>query len=145
MLAGLAVVACKDDEKQVTPATNNVELTATISASQQVPVNTTTGTGTFTGTFNRDTKLLTYKVDFAGLAAPISGAHIHLGSPGRNGGVKVNFSATAATVSPINGSIKLDQPLDLPTIDSLLANRTYVNIHTTAFPLGAIRGNIRVK
>ncbi len=136
LLAGLAVAGCKkDDDKQVTPA-NTTDFVATLSGGQQVPSNSSTATGTLTATLNRDTKKLTYKVTLTGLT-PIS-AHIHVAAPGRAGGVKVPFNDLT---SPIEGEADVDQA----TIDSLLAGRAYVNIHTTAFPNGEIRGNIRPK
>ncbi|MBC7447546.1 MAG: CHRD domain-containing protein [Hymenobacteraceae bacterium] len=136
LLVGLAVASCKDDEDKppVTPAPDTVSFVATISGSQQVPLNASTATGAFTGTYDRTSKTLTYNVTFSGLT-PTSG-HIHLGGPGRTGGFKVPFNSLT---SPITGS----QVLDQQTADSLLAGRTYVNLHTTAFSGGEIRGNIQ--
>ncbi len=139
-IAGLAGTACKKD-KEVPPVTNTVELAATINGSQQVPrlpADSTTATGTFAGTYNRDTRVLKYTVNFTGLM-PI-GAHLHLSGPGHTSSVKKTYFNDLT--SPIEGEVVLDDQI----ADSLLNNRTYVNLHTARFPVtGEIRGNVRVK
>lgn len=137
LLTSLTLGACKkDDDDDQNPAANTTEFVATVNGAQQVPPTTSPATGTMTATLNRDTKKLTYKVTFTGLT-PNAG-HIHLGRPGTSGGVKVPFSYLT---SPIEGEADIDQP----TMDSLLTGRSYVNLHTAAFPNGEIRGNIRPK
>ena len=104
--ATLALGGCKDDDDDTaTPVANTVDLTALISGSQQVPALVSAGAGSFAGTYNRDTKVLKYTVLFTGIT-PIA-AHIHLGAPGRAGGVKVPFTDLT---SPIEGEQVLDQP-----------------------------------
>lgn len=123
--------------KIIQPAPNpNVALTAVINASQEVPANPSTATGTFTGVYNKDTNVLTYTVTYTGLT-PVMG-HLHRGMPGMNGPVVVPFSSLA---SPITGTFAFtdaDEAL-------LLNNGFYVNLHSAAFPGGEIRGNISVR
>lgn len=118
----------------VTLVAVNVNLTATLNGAQEVPVNGSAATGTFAGTYNRNTRQLTYTVTYQGVA-PTSG-HIHTGTPGNNGPVVIPFASLA---SPITGTFTLNADL----ADRLLNNGTYVNIHSAAFPAGEIRGNIR--
>ena len=110
-----------------------VLVSATVNSSQQVPANNSTATGTFAGSVNTVTRVMTYTITYAGLAP--AAAHIHRGGPGRNGSVILPFTVRS---SPITGTATLLQA----DIDSLLAGRMYVNIHTPAFPGGEIRGNI---
>ena len=63
-------------------------------------------------------------------------AHIHTGGPGATGSVAVPFANLA---SPITGTVTLTPE----QADNLLNNRMYVNIHTSAFSNGEIRGDIK--
>ncbi len=138
-VAGFTLASCDDDDKTVTPS-NTTELTATINSAQQVPGNAATGTGTFSGTLNRDTKVLTYTVTHAGLTGPVAAAHIHFGKPGRASGVMVGF--IGALTSPFSGTVTIPNQA---AVDSLLNNKAYVNLHTAAFTGGEIRGNVTKK
>lgn len=141
LLAGVAISACKKDKDEpVTPVANTVDFVAVINNEQQVPANTSAATGEFTATLNRDTKKLTYKVTFTGLATALTTGHIHLGAPGRKGASFVNFTIPPAT-SPINGEATVTDAF----ITAMLKGQTYVNLHTVAFPGGEIRGNVRPK
>ncbi|MFC6221793.1 CHRD domain-containing protein [Hymenobacter artigasi] len=124
----------KDD---TTPTTNtNTELTATINGAQQVPSNNSTATGTFTGSYNSGTKQLTYVVTYQGMTPTI--AHIHTGAPGIKGSVAIPF---ANLTSPITGTVTLAPE----QADNILNNGMYVNIHSSAFSDGEIRGDIKKK
>lgn len=130
----LATACKKDKDPDPTPPANTVNLSATLNSKQEVPFNSSAATGTMTGTYNKDTKVLTYTVTYTGLT-PVAG-HIHRGRPGQNGGVAVPFASVAT--SPITGTATLTAA----DADSLLAGKMYVNLHTAAFAGGEIRGNI---
>lgn len=123
----------KNDATPTTTTNNTTNLTATINGAQQVPANASTATGTFAGTYDSSSKQLTYTVTFQGLT-PTS-AHIHTGAPGASGAVAIPF---ASLTSPIQGTVTLTA--DQAT--SLLNNGMYVNIHSSAYSGGEIRGNI---
>ncbi len=134
----LATACSKKDDATPTTATpdTTTELTATINGAQQVPANNSAATGTFTGSYNSNTKQLTYTVVYQGLTPTI--AHIHTGAPGTSGAVAIPFSNLA---SPIMGTVTLSS--DQAT--QLLSNGMYVNIHSTAYSGGEIRGDIKKK
>jgi len=139
LLAGsLLFVACDKDDDNNTPTTdpNKTNFTAAVNANAEVPTNPSTASGTFTGTLDKTTRVLTYKVEYTGLA-PLMG-HLHRGAPGVNGPVVVPFDTVAVKKSPINGTATLRQGL----VDSLTNGMMYVNLHTKAYPGGEIRGNI---
>ena len=69
------------------------------------------------------------------IATPLSGSHIHNGPAGVNGPVIVDFSGTLSG----NGLIDADLALITPSN----AASFYVNLHNTAFPGGAIRGQLQ--
>jgi len=113
----------------------NVIFKATINGSSEVPANASTATGTATLTFNKDTKVFNVVVNFSGVTATAS--HIHKGETGVSGSVAFGF--TSPITSPINyTSVALDAAQET----DLFANLYYVNIHSTAYPEGEIRGQL---
>ena len=132
-IAAMTLLASCGDKEEPKPS-NDATFSATINGAQQVPANSSTATGTFTGNYVGSTKQLTYTVIYQGLTPSI--AHIHTGAPGATGSVAVPFANLA---SPITGTVTLttDQANDL------LNNRRYVNIHTSTFSNGEIRGDIK--
>lgn len=131
-LAGVLITAgsCKKDDPDP-----NVIFLATINGASEVPVNASTATGTANLTFNKDTKIFSIVTNFSGVTA--TNAHIHKGALGVSGGVVFGF--TSPITSPINyTSVALDATQEA----DLNANLYYVNIHSTAFPGGEIRGQL---
>jgi hypothetical protein len=76
---------------------------------------------------------ITWNITAQNIAMPLSGAHIHEGLATTTGPVRIDFS------SQLTGSGLQDSDLT-----AVLANPTgwYVNLHNSAFPAGAIRGQI---
>lgn len=136
LLAGaVALTACSKDETTTTDP-NLVKFTATINGTQEQPATPSTASGAFSATLDKTTRMLTYEVTFQGLT-PMMG-HIHKGAPGTNGPVVVGFDNTAVKASPVKGTATLRQSF----ADSMMNGLTYVNLHTTAYPNGEIRGNV---
>ncbi len=121
---------------------NQIEL----SGAQEVPANNSSGSGTADVSYNKDSKMLTYKVNYTGLTSAPSMAHIHGTAPkGVNAGVKKDL--TSLLVKSSAGSFSDSVMVDGNAIkeDSLLAGFYYFNIHTPKFPAGEIRGQIDIK
>ncbi|WP_324674340.1 CHRD domain-containing protein [Hymenobacter sp. GOD-10R] len=136
--AALTFTGCKELLDEIIlignpPASTKVNLTAVINSAQEVPANPSTATGTFTGVYDKATKVLTYTVTYQGLT-PTAG-HLHRGAPGTNGPVIYPFSSLA---SPVTGTATFTQADE----DLLLNGGFYANFHTPAYPGGEIRGNI---
>ncbi len=76
---------------------------------------------------------ISWMITAQNIALPLTGAHIHEGPATSTGPVRVDFSAQ------FSGSGLQDSDLT-----AVLANPTgwYVNLHNSAFPAGAIRGQI---
>ncbi|MBX0291180.1 CHRD domain-containing protein [Hymenobacter sp. HSC-4F20] len=138
LLAGsCATIACKkDDDTTTAPATDVVQLAASLDGKQEVGPNSSTASGTMTGSYNKATRVLSYTVTYQGIT-PTMG-HIHRGAAGTNGDPFVAFPNVA---SPITGSSTLSEA----DAALLLGGQTYVNLHTTAYPGGEIRGKVSVK
>ena len=114
-----------------------------LSANNEVPVNNSTGTGTADVKYDKNTKMLTYTVNWSGLTEKPNMAHIHGTAPkGANAGVKQDL--TGLLVKETKGSFTDSVKIDGSRIkeDSLLSGFYYFNIHTPKNPAGEIRGQI---
>ena len=131
ILLGFAVSACASIARAET-----IKLHADMKGSNEVPPNSSPGSGTAEATFDTDSKLLTWTVTYSNLTGPVMGAHFH--GPveaGKNAGIVLPFKTVE---SPIQGSATLtdNQATDL------LAGKWYANIHTAANPGGELRGQM---
>lgn len=128
------------------PASTNNEVNKTgltLSAKNEVPVNSSTATGTADVKYNKDTHMLTYTVNWSGLTDKPTMAHIHgTAAKGANAGVKKDL--TGVLVKEAKGSFTDSVKIDGSAIkeDSLLSGFYYINIHTPKNPGGEIRGQI---
>jgi hypothetical protein len=124
--------------------------TATLTAANEFPPTTATGTGT--ATFVDNGTSIDYEVVVNGLTA-ISGSHIHgPAAAGANAGIIVNlFSPNGPPYGQVDGVIATGTITNANnqsfTVDALralfIAGTAYVNVHTSpGFPSGAIRGQI---
>jgi hypothetical protein len=80
-----------------------------------------------------------YWITAGSLAGPTA-AHLHQGAAGVNGGIAVDLNAT------FSGSVATGRAVSSSaTVGSILASPDgfYVNVHSGAFPVGAMRGQLR--
>ena len=114
-----------------------VNLKASLKGSEEVPPNTTPGTGAVQATYDTATKQLSYTVNYSGLTGNATAAHFHgPAEAGKNASVVVPVKGSVA--SPIKGDAKLT---DAQAAD-LLAGKWYFNVHTEANKPGEIRGQV---
>ena len=105
-----------------------------------------------TATIRGNGTVLNYQINITGLEQ-VTGADIHQGEETENGDIVVSLFRANASQVPLKGVLagtitnsSLQGPLagkgtkDL--IDLINQNRTYVNIYTTKFPNGELRGTI---
>jgi hypothetical protein len=124
------LMGCKDDEE----TTPNTLITATLSGSAEVPANPSVATGEVEGTFNEDTKMLMLNITYTGFT-PVAW-HIHKAAAGANGGVIFNLGTTIISPFTFMQALNAEQEADLK------AGLYYVNLHSTAYPNGEIRGQL---
>ena len=137
------------------------QFSATLSGSQQVPPVTTPGTGLATLSLTGGT-LLTVNVVFANLSSGTLFAHIHAPAPlGSNAPVAVPFAGfpVGVTSGTYNAVLNLDvgstyEPAFLSAnggsatgartalVSAMTGGLAYVNVHTSTFPGGEVRGQI---
>lgn len=115
---------------------------ATLDGLQEVPPNASPATGFGFGTYDTVTNALTWDITWAGLLAAATAAHFHLAPPGANGPVIVPIPGVAGLFS--GNVVGAGALLDGLQEDSFLAGDFYVNIHSSLFPGGEIRGQVDV-
>ena len=112
-----------------------------------------------------DKSQASYTLTYSGLSAPVTQAHIHFGKIHVPGGIMVFFctnggngpagtplcppsggtvTGTWTAASVVGPAAQNVTPGDFSAvIDALNSNTAYANIHTTKFPAGEIRGQVR--
>jgi hypothetical protein len=132
-----------------------VTLTANLSGANEVPANPSTASGTAVVTIDTDTRAWTMDLVFSG-TSPVTVAHLHRAPAGVNGPVIVgldgmalsggrptwNLIAPGSTSLNTGGALNAPFLFPAPELENLLTGNVYVNIHSTAFPGGEIRGNL---
>lgn len=115
---------------------------AYLAGAQEVPPAATTATGYARVVVNESTGSVSFTVVFSGLSSNQTAAHIHApGAIGVNGGVAINFGTVGGTSGTITGTTTIT-----PTqLSQLRQHLGYVNVHSTNFPGGEIRGQLGIK
>jgi hypothetical protein len=130
----------------------------------------TNGKGTSRVQIAADKTSISYELSYSGLSSAVTQAHIHFAQKGVNGGIivylcdntgfapkgvpacpdsgTVTGTATAADVNPPNNPLPVTTqgiaPGDFAALVAAIEhNSGYVNVHTTDFPAGEIRGQLR--
>lgn len=108
---------------------------------QEIPATGSSGTGTFNGTYDESTMELIFTVDFSGLSGTTTASHFHGPAvPDSNAGVQIPISGFPTGV--MSGSITDTVTLDNAQEADLLAGLWYINIHSSSFAGGEIRGQL---
>lgn len=111
---------------------------AALNGVQEVPAVTTNAIGLGTFALSKTSEELLVEVVVDGLSGPITGAHLHKGATGVNGGVEINLTSG---VMDNRISMSVDPTGILGALDS---GNIYINIHTAANPGGEIRGQLKI-
>lgn len=143
-----------------------IVFTTTLTGSQEVPPTGSPGIGSALVTLDTVTNLLTVNVSFAGLVSPTIASHIHCCTPP---GVNAMVATTVPTfpgfpLGVTTGTYLMTFDLTLAStynpafitahggtvagaqaafIAGLISGQTYLNIHTSQFPGGEIRGQLQ--
>lgn len=118
-----------------------------LSGRNEVPVGDADGSGWAEVDLRPGTGTVCYRVKVRKLDA-VTASHIHVGAAGVNGGIVIDFAILTADKKVWDNSIVYKDCISgiaRSLLTSIKANPTgyYVNVHTTAFPGGAIRGQLR--
>ena len=112
-------------------------LTAALSAAEETPPGPEGGTGAATIVINMAEKTLCYELSWSKEVGEPNSGHIHKGAKGLTGPTVVNFQLP-------------DKPKDCVKVDGNTLEQIagdpaghYVNLHTNAYPTGAVRGQLQ--
>jgi Cu/Zn superoxide dismutase len=123
---------------------SNMLLSAKMDNASEVPsIGGLSGTGVGTFMFNPTRDSLCINITFNNLSGSASGAHIHNGASGVNGGVAIDLTPYIVgnrIIATITGTI-----LTTGFKSNMLKGLTYINIHTSANQNGEIRGQINLE
>ena len=145
LAAGLAAAACED-------ATEGQEIfVTTLSGANENPARPSAGNGSAQVVIDGDSVHYAVEIDDI---SNVFAAHIHTGVSTANGPVRVTFFNTAQTSALsvtdkhilAQGTFTAANVSGMSFADLLTeirAGRTYVNVHTTQFPGGEIRGQLQ--
>lgn len=126
------------------PSTATVQTVyAHLNAAQQVPSpdGAPTGArGTFSGTYNNRTRMLTWRLQWVRVSEPTTQAGIHFGRTGRTGATALLLCRHC--LSPASGHSKLSTRLARAILQPQGEGLAYVSIATERSPQGEVRGEI---
>ena len=128
----------------------------------------TTGQGTFRAEIDEASGLITYTLKYSGLTGTVTQSHLHFGQHHTSGGISVWICQTATNPAPAPAPGAQPVPVCAPEVsgEALAANvvgpagqgiaagefaeliaaikagTVYVNVHSSLFPAGEIRGQL---
>ncbi len=117
---------------------SDTHFAAVMIGANEVPANTTTGSGLGSFVLNYAENKIEYKVLVTGLTGAITNAHFHYGAAGtaRAGNVVYPLTWVGNTLT---GTVDIT---NAAFVDSLFFGQVYINVHTTANGGGEIRGQV---
>jgi hypothetical protein len=122
------------------PALVMETLTAQLTGATEVPgPGDADGAGDATLTIDTDTNEVCYTLNVSAITLPAAAAHVHKAPAGTAGGVVLPLSAPDA-----NGAASGCATADAALVADMIANPAeyYVNVHTSDYPDGAVRGQL---
>ena len=112
-----------------------------LSGRQAVPANNSPASGTCMVTINQTETQGTIECRYRNLSSNVTGAHLHDNAPvGVNGPIRFDFSFTGGTTGTIGPRVFNTTPAQVADMRS---NKWYVDVHTSNFPGGEIRGQVK--
>lgn len=154
-------IATAGDETRNVPTT----LFERLSGYEETPLAlSTTGTGRFRAQIKERQQQISYTLSYSGTEGTVTQAHIHFGTKSQSGGISVFLctnlgngpagtqacppapATVSGTVTPTDVLGPSTQGIAAGEFDELIgairAGTTYVNVHSTVYPAGEVRGQI---
>ena len=133
---------------------------------QEVPAVSTVAKGRFKASIDDKSGAIHYELSYSGLEGTVTQSHIHLGQRGVNGGVTMFLCQTATNADPtglaptcpqsgtVTGMLQAANVIGpagqgiaalefTEVLAALRAGVAYANVHSTKFPAGEIRAQLR--
>ncbi len=147
-------------------ASDDNRIEAKLRGYQEVPTVSSVAQGRFRAVVDKVSNTLQYELSYEGLEGDVRMAHIHLGARGINGGIMVWLCQTTTNLDPsgvaptcpqsgtVTGLIQASavigpaaQGIEANAFDEFLAairaGVAYVNVHSSKWPGGEIRGQVK--
>ena len=155
LLSAVIFNSCESDE-EIRKITDFSGTAIPLSGAQETPAISSSATGSMNLFYSRSNRTLSYTVNWSGLTDSVLLMHIHGSAPvGFAAGVLQNIVTASNGIFPqktsgkftfaksgtLSGTLLVDGVL-IKEAD-LLNGLYYMNIHTSAFPSGEIRGQIK--
>jgi hypothetical protein len=146
-------------------------LRADLKGLREVPSVSTVAQGSFRATINKEGTAIEYRLNYQGLEGTVTQSHIHFGQHDVNGGISVWLCQTATNISPVPTTPTCANPAGegpeasgtLTAADvvgpagqgiaaaefaellrAIRGGSAYVNVHSSKFGGGEIRGQVQV-
>lgn len=139
---------------------------ARLTPTQEVPPIASLARGSFSATIDEAASTITYELHYEGFDSEVVQAHLHTAQPGVNGGIMVWLCGSVSLPGPagtppcpqgpgsVTGQLTAEQvvgpsaqgisPGEFDEMVRAIRNGvTYANVHTTRYPAGEIRGQLR--
>jgi hypothetical protein len=120
---------------------------AHLTGANEVPANDSQAQGQVNLMFDSDLSVKQFKLNFTNLLGDVTGAHIHCAEVGSNGDVGVDLLSNASTNGASNYGTITDAGVAgggwtslTDVVDAITSGGAYVNVHSTVYPGGEIRG-----
>jgi hypothetical protein len=124
----------------------------------------TVASGSFKASVDEDAQTITYELSYSGLEGDVQQAHIHFGKPAINGGISLFLCSNLGNgpagtpACPQSGTVSrtvpasdivgpIPQGIEAGNLSELVAamraGHAYANVHSTKWPGGEIRAQIK--
>jgi CHRD domain len=166
LAVGVAALAAVSVAGTVAVAGGGNSIREELTGYQEDPlVRSTTGNGSFKARINERAQEISYSLSYADLEGNVTQAHIHFGGRHQSGDISVflctnlgngpaGTQACPTAPATITGTIR---PLDVigpagqgiaagefgELVDAIRAGVTYANVHSSLYPAGEIRAQLR--
>jgi CHRD domain len=164
--ACLIVLLFNGNVARAQEATPSPLFSANLSSFSQVPSVLAGSSGSFLASLTPE-GVIVFSLSYSNMSSPVTQAHIHFGAGRTNGGVAVFLCGGPKPACPVSGTVtgvitaadvstlpvgnpdsvipQGIQPGDLAgLVRAVRAGKTYINVHTTNFPNGELRGQVKI-
>ena len=156
VLGSLIMLSSCESDAELKKTTDFQKSGIVMSGAKETPAVPSTALGKLDVFYTRETRTLSYTVTWSGLTDSVAAMHIHgLAPEGYAAGVVQNIVATSNTIflqktagkftyaksGTLSGTLLVDGSVIKE--NDLLNGQYYMNIHTSVYPGGEIRGQIR--
>lgn len=140
LLTSSLLVACDKDDDDINDDDNMYTLSGDATGAKEIPANTSTGTATISGTYNKASNSLSYTINWTGLTGNLAAAHFHgPASATETAGPLVDITiGTNGTSGMASNTVTVTDAFE----SALLDGKIYYNLHTVQFPNGQVRSQV---